>query len=180
MNGDGLPNRVVYDMNYTYNPNNPQPAIWKVYFNNGRGFDAGVDWPNPSPWTTDKGNYIRNVGLDGNGVYTDVIDMNGDGLPDRVIYDRNYQCPNPPNCPTAYWKVYLNNGHGFNAGIDWPNPSPWGPEAGNYIRNNHYSEPYVYGTKADIIDMDGNGLPDRVVYDKDFQCDNPPSCPTAH
>jgi len=144
MNGDGLPDRVVYDKTSPYN-------TWTVYFNNGSGFDAGVDWPNPSAWALILGNYIRNS--DTYGTYTDLIDMNGDGLPDRVVYDKVY--------PYDTWSVYFNNGSGFNAGVDWPNPSAWGNVNGNLIRNTN-----AYGTFTDVIDMNGDGLPDRVVYDK--------------
>jgi surface antigen len=101
INGDGLPDRIVYSRNCTYPYTN---CPWKVYFNNGSGFDPGVDWSNPSPWDFIRGNYIRNTDL--NGISTDVVDINGDGLPDRVVFNRN--CGYPfTNCP---WKVYFNNG----------------------------------------------------------------------
>ena len=153
MNGDGLPDRVVYSRSCVYPYTN---CPWKVYFNNGNGFDPGVDWSNPSPWQdSTRGNYIRNT--DSYGVFTDVIDINGDGLPDRVVYNRNCLYPYT-NCP---WKVYFNNGTGFGAGVDWPNPSAWNPTSGNHIRNSN-----TYGIYTDVIDIDGNGLPDRVVYDR--------------
>jgi hypothetical protein len=72
MNGDGLPDRVVFDRL------TPQYKTWKVYFNNGSGFDNGTDWSNPSAWSYYYGNYIRNTGA--NGTYTDLIDMNGGGI----------------------------------------------------------------------------------------------------
>jgi len=117
-----------------------------------------VDWPNPSAWDDIWGNYIRNT-KSLYGTYTDVIDMNGDGYPDRVVYDRwtsEYKT----------WKVYFNYGSGFGSGVDWPNPSAWHATKGNLIRNDYVSGGYNYGTSTDVIDMDGDGLPDRVVYDK--------------
>jgi phage-related protein len=103
MNGDGLPDRVVFDRL------TPQYKTWKVYFNNGSGFDNGTDWSNPSAWSYYYGNYIRNTGA--NGTYTDLIDMNGDGLPDRVVYSDACFWNYTGNCP---WKVYFNNGNGLS------------------------------------------------------------------
>jgi len=144
MNGDGLPDRVVYDKTTPYD-------TWTVYYNTGTGsgFGSSNDWPNPSAWGSVNGNYVRNV--DSNGSYTDVIDMNGDGLPDRVVKDKT--------SPYDTWTVYLNNGSGFNPGMDWSNPSGNGPIEGNYIRNTHDWA----GIYTDVIDMNGDGLPDRVV-----------------
>jgi len=166
MNGDGRPDRVVYDKDYNYDPQNPQPAYWKVYLNTGSGFDPNyISWLNPSPWSDINGNYIRNTNTLGYGTYTDVIDLNGDGLPDRVVYNKN--CTSPyTNCP---WTVYFNNGSGFDPGVDWPNPSAWDDKGGNYIRSNYVligDEIYNYGTTTDVIDVNGDGLPDRVVYDR--------------
>jgi len=149
MNGDGLPDRVVYDRTSPYD-------TWTVYFNNGSGFDGGVSWPNPSVWSSINGNYIRNSSSFG--AYTDVIDMNGDGLPDRVVYDRT-----SPDYDT--WTVYFNNGSGFSSGVAWSDFSGWALTGGNFIRENYFDGAYVYGIRADVIDMDGDGLPDRVLYD---------------
>jgi RHS repeat-associated protein len=154
MNGDGLPDRVVYNRSCAYPYTN---CPWKVYFNNGTGFNAGVDWPNPSAWHPTDGNNIQNSNT--NGAYTDVIDMNGDGLPDRIVYNRSCAYPYT-NCP---WKVYFNNGTGFGAGVDWPNPSAWHPTDGNNIQNSNTN-----GAFTDVIDMDADGLPDRVVYDRTY------------
>ena len=88
MDGDGRVDRVVYDYNYNYSGNNFQPAMWRVYFNTGSGFEqTPVLWPNPSPWGNANGNNIRDTGI--YGIQTDVVDVNGDGLPDRVYYQKN-------------------------------------------------------------------------------------------
>ena len=183
MNGDGLPDRVVYDRDYNYNQNNFQAAKWKVYFNTGSGFEQDpIDWPNPSPWGNANGNNIRDTGT--YGIQTDVIDVNGDGLPDRVVYDRT--------SPYTTWTVYFNYGAGFGPpvlqqgqprppGWDWPKPNPegWGGEHdGNLISEHYYDGTYVYGTKAALFDIDGDGLPDRVLYKKN--CNAPDEdCPWA-
>jgi len=158
MNGDGLPDRVVYDKDYVYNSQNPQPAYWEVYLNTGSEFQTPpISWRNPSPWSDTLGNLIRNS--DSHGTFTDVIDMNGDGYPDRVVYDRI--APYIP--PNSFWTVYFNNGSGFDDGVPWYNPSAWYDIGGNYIRN---TNTLGKGILTDVIDMNGDGLPDRVVYDQ--------------
>jgi RHS repeat-associated protein len=149
INGDGLTDHVFWDQSSPYD-------TWVVFFNYGSGFDQGINWPNPSAWGSIDGNYLRDTGAN----KYDLIDLNGDGLPDRVVYDR-WDAQDRP------WKVYFNNGAGFNAGVDWPNPSAWGSgdTYGNFIRDTD-------GNKFDVIDMNGDGLPDRVVYDKDYDYDS--------
>jgi RHS repeat-associated protein len=150
LNGDGLPDRVVYDTDSQF----PPFDTWTVYFNNGSGFDAGVSWSNPSgmlytvhqPATP---NAIRNI--DSYGTWSDVIDMNGDGLPDRVVA-----------ITISTLGVYLNNGSGFDQKVNWSDPAgSWG---GAYIRYIGQGE-NDNGIIADLIDLNGDGLPDRVVYD---------------
>jgi RHS repeat-associated protein len=155
MNGDGRPDRVLYDRSYVYNPQNPQPAYWKVYLNNGDGFDSNfMSWINPSAWGTVNGNYIRNEAVINGfskGSSYDVIDMNGDGLPDRVVYDKT--------SPYNTWTVYFNSGGGFGPSTDWSNPSGI-----NHIETWDYSTVPCMGTG--VIDMNGDGLPDRVVKNR--------------
>lgn len=160
LNGDALPDRVVYDQTSPYN-------AWTVYYNNGNGFDPGVDWSNPSAWDSINGNYIRNRNTLGHGIYTDVIDLNGDALPDRAVYDKT--------SPYNTWTVYFNtNGSGFGVGADWSNPSAWSSINGNYISNTTTTGT---GTYTDVIDMNGDGLPDRVVYSKTCAPPYATNCP---
>ena len=159
MNGDGLPDRVVYNKDCSNPPEIPCP--WTVYFNNGTGFGGPEDWPNPSAWSNINGNYIQNTSNLKFGTYTHLIDMNGDGLPDRVVFNKDCTPPYGTNCP---WTVYFNNGKGFDQGVSWPNPSAWHPVEGNYIQN---TSTIKLGTYTDVIDMNGDGLPDRVVFDKE-------------
>jgi hypothetical protein len=48
-------------------------------------FSTASDWSNYSAWNAVDGNFIQNS-TGQNGVYTDVIDMNGDARPERVVY----------------------------------------------------------------------------------------------
>jgi len=159
MNGDGLPDRVVYNKDCSNPPEIPCP--WTVYFNNGAGFGGPEDWPNPSAWSNINGNYIQNTSNLKFGTYTHLIDMNGDGLPDRVVFNKDCTPPYGTNCP---WTVYFNIGKGFDQGVSWSNPSAWHPVEGNYIQN---TSTIKLGTYTDVIDMNGDGLPDRVVFDKE-------------
>jgi hypothetical protein len=52
-----------------------------VYLNTGSGFDSGQQWQN------DLGDNWKNNPIQKGGEHSTLIDMNGDGLPDRV-FDR--------------------------------------------------------------------------------------------
>ena len=140
MNGDGRPDRVLADA-----------SGWKIQNNNGSGFDEPVTWGGTIEYASNWGDdskYIR-LRSDFRATVIELIDMNGDGLPDRVIADGN----------TTTWKVQLNNGSGFNASTNWVvDPDDWGA-MGNYIR--YMSDTGL--TATDIIDLNGDGLPDRVI-----------------
>jgi RHS repeat-associated protein len=135
MNGDGRLDVVKYNAtSWNYDPAHD----YLIYFNNGSGFNPVVGWHNPSP--NNGLGHIRTS--DSIGLLTDFIDLNGDGLPDRVI--RN---------TSDYWAVYFNNGDGFGSLVNWRVLG-----GGSYIRTGDTA-----GTLTDIIDMNGDGLPDRVV-----------------
>ncbi len=137
MNGDGLPDRVVTS----------SPTTWTVFLNNGSGFGPEMIWPLPDVTT----GYISYS--DYLGISQSLIDMNGDGLPDRVVSSTS---------PPYNWTVYFNNGAGFNQGVAWPYPGGglryWNNDPADHIQNIGR-----WGTWSDVIDMNGDGLPDRVV-----------------
>jgi len=145
MNGDGLPDRVG---------TTASPYSWNVYFNNGNGFNTAASWSHPSGDPNNYyGNFIRDADAYGS-VRSDVIDMNGDGRPDRVVYG------NPD------WRVYFNTGSSFEANyFAWPAPAAY---SGYWIRHSAFMsyEGYAWTNRvADMVDMNGDGLPDRVVSD---------------
>ena len=146
MNGDGLPDRVLGGKNDYPNP-------WKVYFNPGgrAGFSStSTDWANPSVSDNNNNGYIQQRGDDG--VFNEVVDLNGDGLPDKVAKDAR-----------TSWKVWFNTGSGFESEArDWHNES--GDIRGNYE--------YIRGVGtqnvgADLVDVNGDGLPDRITAGPD-------------
>ncbi|MGC4114806.1 MAG: VCBS repeat-containing protein [Myxococcales bacterium] len=122
---------------------------WKVYKNNGSGFDAvPLTWKIPTAgeydWKVDE-SYSRHA----------VLDMDGDGRPDFV------DSADESGGSTAvwgsggqqYWKVYKNNGSGFDAV-----PLTWKiPTAGEYDWK--VNETY---SRHSLVDMDGDGRPDFV------------------
>ncbi|WP_419768876.1 RHS repeat-associated core domain-containing protein [Arcobacter sp.] len=142
MNGDGLPDRVSAK-NYKTGETGLHVAL-----NNGNGFDAMQLWyaSGQGPHTN---NYI--TGSDTNGVYSALMDMNGDGLPDRVGH-HNYKTG------VNGLHVALNTGSGFGEFKLWL-PSGQGPHTNNYITGSNTS-----GTYSALIDMNGDGLPDRVGH----------------
>ena len=137
------------------------PPVRFTYQTHDLGFEGNpISWRNPSVWGATKGNLVQNWGLGGGGTYTDVVDMDGDGRVDRVVYDYNYNYSGN-NFQPAMWRVYFNTGSGFEqTPVLWPNPSPWGNANGNNIRDTG-----IYGIQTDVVDVNGDGLPDRVVKD---------------
>lgn len=142
MNGDSLPDHVSY-----YNYNTSESGLW-VALNNGSGFDSQQLWftgmvddarDNMPLWVSDGSNSI----------YANLIDMNGDGLPDRVSIQ------NAQTKELGMW-VAINNGQGFDDQINW-----WKDTTGNqYFSWNRYE----HGIKNMLTDMNGDGLPDNVMH----------------
>lgn len=143
MNGDGLPDRIAQ-----YNYKVKQYGLW-VALNNGTGFDEQTRWFHS---THDAANIPKWYA---EGQYrTNLIDINGDGLPDRVAwydYEKNQY---------GLW-VSINTGSGFKAKKRWfysvrneANYPKWKSSTGT--------------TYSDLIDMNGDGMLDRVEhYDYD-------------
>ncbi len=125
-NGDGLPDKVVNASGGN-----------AVYLNNGQGFDAGftVSTLGGTQWV--RVSDTNNEGL------IDYVDVNGDGLPDRVV---------SAGQASSTWQVQINRGTSLASSISWPG-GPQGP-----IRD-LTSEG---AAKIDLIDYNGDGFMDRV------------------
>ena len=178
INGDGLPDRVMVPISPSspVNPLMPQNlrTNFMVEYDDGYSFECtntytgiggGADvWPGVNP------DYPNSSGYDYAEVqklpYVGLYDLNGDGLPDRVmLYDSTYN----NNSTNKSWLVYLNNGHGFNttpilvtniydqsviAGNNDANDAGWwGPQSS-------YSDGSIAVT---LMDINGDGLLDRVM-----------------
>ena len=142
MNGDGLPDRVGHE--------NSKTGVkgLHVALNTGSGFGEFKLWLKSGYGGH---TYNRITGSDSNGVYSALIDMNGDGLPDRVGH-HNYQTG------VDGLHVALNTGSGFGEFKLWLK-SGYGGHTYNYITGSNSD-----GVYSALIDMNGDGLPDRVGH----------------
>jgi RHS repeat-associated protein len=180
INGDGLPDRLMYPMNPSSPGNELHPTTYyAVEYNDGYSFEstntstsaggAADQWPGGSGLETVNGGSPPDSII--NLPYVGLFDVNGDGLPDRVMV--NWAADTNTGATSTSWLVFLNNGHGFSST----------PIVVNNIQNqNQNSQSYVpnwwsmegsisgYGNVSTLIDINGDGLLDRVmaVYDNGY------------
>ncbi len=165
INGDGLPDRIIC----RYDSQGPMTNFW-VQLNTGSGFTTtNLFGPYTSQnWNTNANSYYW-AGIETPNIH--MVDLNGDGLPDRVMVPINRtnltQALWPPNLRTNFM-VEWNDGYSFECtnastavggGADpWPGVNP------QWTTNYDYAEvqnlPYV-----GLFDVNGDGLPDRVMLD---------------
>lgn len=147
MNADGLPDRVI-----NYNHLTKEKGLF-VALNNGNSFDEFKLWDNRKESEPSYYIFKRNS----SGVYSQLLDINGDGLPDRVQH-KNYR-----NNEKGLW-VSLNTGVGFAPFENWFKKFSFADEKDYYLtKESSGSSAYVYKTFADV---DSDGLID-VVYNND-------------
>jgi len=169
INGDGLPDRIMRSMSAPY-------TNFYVQYNNGAGFDPAEPW-GPVNTQNDSGerwgspNGVSFLGSDSSDQVTlaTLVDINGDGLLDRVMMT--------VNSPYTNWYVQINNGHGFNAPVIWTGVdgqgNPTDPTINAISLRDVNSTEDAYGrTKVDFLDINGDGLPDRVMYAKNGSVTN--------
>jgi RHS repeat-associated protein len=145
MNGDGLLDLVRSD--------DPPAASWAVYWGSAGadgsfGFSATpIAWQAPGSWLHLRDVLVSSGGCDSNGwscTRTDTFDITGDGIPDHVDASG-----------ASNWVVYKGRGvpqWGFAPGVSWPAPNR------RYVRRTRERDTY-----QDVVDMNGDGLPDLVV-----------------
>jgi RHS repeat-associated protein len=174
LNGDGLPDRVMYPLNSGGSEMTHPASYYAVEYNDGYSFEstntstgyggASDQWPGVVNQTSSA------TSASGITFYPDAImdlpfggmfDLNGDGLPDRVVVDGASLATTQ-----TVWYVYLNNGHGFNTTSN---------VVTNIANQGHSSSidgyPYWSMQGADsvgnllttLIDINGDGLLDRVM-----------------
>lgn len=180
MDGDNRPDLVVTS---TYLQGNSTLAnnggVWKVYANNGSGFDSS-----PILWTVPSGGlesintvfgfnkptqqFFSGIEIDGSQLW-DLQDMDGDSKPDLVVTSEKVG-PNPLvlNSGGPIWQVYKNNGTGFDvAATLWPIPDGGrvlgGADLG-YVAIVDYNPMASDGSEAwSFFDINGDDRPDLVV-----------------
>ncbi|MBI5676157.1 MAG: VCBS repeat-containing protein [Nitrospirae bacterium] len=128
VNGDGLIDIV-----------DAHSTPWKVYLNTGSNFLPSQQWAAAF-------SYINDTNSSGD-VKRDLIDMNGDGLPDIVN----------PVFGVQSWEVYFNTGKGFTSKMSWPVPAEV-PQNG-YVNNIEDSQ-----VGREVLDINGDGLADLVRH----------------
>jgi len=138
MNGDSLPDRVMATSSTS---GNGDQADFLIAFNTGSGFDSNLKrWRDP---------YIGS-GSGNSDSQRSLIDMNGDGLVDRVVGNNSYEG----------FYVYFNNGAGFD-----PEPVHWTDAISLYGDTNGHADiysPYTGDTKSYYLrDFNGDGYTDR-------------------
>lgn len=144
VNGDGLPDKVV-----AKGDDDGRGAHWNVWLGTGTGL-AGVDAANrPYRWPSPKPALVRAWDVALEEFQFDVLDVNGDGLPDFVDV-RDWSTNGHA------WVVSLNTGAGFAAPIPMPAPD-------RLRRKLDDGRPAATGSLVmDTFDLDGNGFPDVV------------------
>lgn len=182
INGDGLPDRLMYPMNPSSGGNElPHPtSYFAAEFNDGYSFEA-VDtttgyggaadhWPgvfaqasnNTLIYWQKYGNRLFLSDAIWDLPYTGLYDLNGDGLPDHVVVDLASITTSSPK-----WNVYLNNGHGFNTTpivVAINNQSHY-TAATDYDWYSMQGSSSVSGPITTLVDINGDGLLDRVMSD---------------
>jgi hypothetical protein len=159
MNGDAKPDRVWHN----YENGSWQPS-WVVQINNGSGFNTPQVWQLQAPAGSND-NLYNHWGMalktkSESAVQSDLLDINGDGLPDRVTHD--YSDSNGSWQPV--WHIQLNTGSGFGPVQTWEIDALAGQgDAYNYwgaALENTVNET----SQVKLIDLNFDGLPDRVVH----------------
>jgi len=145
IDADGLPDRILYK----YNDNKHQ-----VQLNNGFGFDSSfTNWENLQGVST-AFNCIAATPSGSNAARTEAMDINGDGLIDKVMSSNTSSAP-------FYFRIQLNDGNDFldieNWDIDWGSDARDAQPLWNFIWNTEGN-----GVTYLMMDMNGDGLPDRV------------------
>ncbi len=186
MNGDTKPDLLVYSEKEagTYRvPGTTGNRYWKVYLNNGSGFDINpINWTLPtggkSTTTEDKSyynifnNYVENTEVIGSQLWY-LIDINGDGKSDLLVYSEKVASgfAVPGTTGSHYWKVFVNNGSGFDATpLNWT--LPIGGRITSTDNNSYYNigNDFNDGTEINgsqmwnVLDINGDNNLDLLVY----------------
>jgi len=153
INGDGLPDRVMRKKDAPY-------TNLIVQFNNGAGFEPPENWMGlENQGKTDSASWNAPMGADGSHTWADLVDINGDGLPDRVM--------RRTGSPYTNWVVQLNTGSGFAPAVSWGGLDSQGKTSDTSWNNISALSPNSNNsgdrTYVDFFDINGDGLPDRVM-----------------
>lgn len=185
MDGDDRPDLVVTGaLNggaYAQEFSPGSGSYWKVYPNNGSGFDGSfVNWSLPTGGLLEGGITYGYNSLGGTASSTQnngseswaLADMDGDGRADLVVTGSlnggTYAQEFSPGS-NSYWKVYHNNGSGFDASyLTWSLPDGGRLQGGVTYGFNALGGQVTVGQTPGsqnwaLVDIGGDGKPDLVV-----------------
>ncbi|MBW2734310.1 MAG: VCBS repeat-containing protein [Deltaproteobacteria bacterium] len=153
MDGDGRPDLLVH----RDEREDPDPlvgkAYWLVFKNNEKGFDTSpMQWRLPFSL----GGSMGAANEPANGLHA-LMDIDGDGRPDFVVYRDSEREDPDPLVGRAYWLVFKNNGQGFDAEArTWRIPYDLGGSQGpaNQPATSFHA----------LLDLDGDRRPDFLVH----------------
>lgn len=138
--GDGLPDRIVMV--------NAPANSWWVHVNQGNRFAPREPWSFPSLGCNRSALRVP-AGLSDPAVVRELVDINGDGLPDIVDV-----CGWTPERPV--WQVVFNRGSGFAEA-----PTQWAAPFGRVRDMDSFPDQVTY---RDVFDADGDGMADFVDF----------------
>jgi hypothetical protein len=150
INSDGFPDRVMRKLSSPFDK-------FIVQFNTGSGFLIDeVDFPNVDVQGDTTGEWGSIAAASAGRLYVGLGDINGDGRPDRVMRGRL--------SPYVPFRVQLNNGLGFDSSIDWGPVDSQGNTDDNWRSLiAAQSDSFFTYIRADMFDINGDGLIDRVM-----------------
>jgi RHS repeat-associated protein len=169
INGDGIPDWIeTEDPGYQHDTSttfaNTNGKFYDVYLGNaGGGYTYSSSWTAALPLDSSGNQYELDNQSSGTGGYNQLIDVNGDGLPDFVITTPG------STLNTNTDTVWLNTGTGWTKSTTWTMPTmtvsgtTYGIALG-YSSTGGVSG-YTYDTQ--LIDINNDGLPDIVQTTND-------------
>ena len=169
INGDGLPDRVMSQ----YYMNAPMTNL-VVQFNTGTNFTAPKLFPyksqNFNGSVSGQANPFNLAGIEAPDSH--VLDLNGDGLPDHIMWPINSSGAELSH-PVTAWPVEFNDGYSYeaistSAGVPGSADQWTGvvdPGNINYAGTPYWGDAIDEPPFAGLFDVNGDGLPDRVVVD---------------
>ena len=177
--GDGLP-----DLVHTQDQCDDEAlgdTYWRVYPGTGSGFGGQQRWDLPSgmsqldqtwPYTAQT-SYRRCQGEDYSYYSYSLLDITGDGAPD-LVHTLDYCDQDDTTLGVDHWRIYHNNGSGFEPSVDWALPEgfsqvdyDWG-YLGTYSYRRCDGEDYSYYAYS-LFDLTGDGLLDLLRTRDDCQ-----------